>query len=186
MKSCACKSGFTLIELLVVVLIIGILAAIALPQYQKAVRKSRLASMHTALKTIQKGIDLYWLEHGTASKVLYFSGMKRNADLDITIPCANEDAYGCYTDVGKWDYSLRPEYGADICLLSDYYSDGTSGNNWLAGNQICWSKDAINSQWNLMGVSSGNIYNLEICDWWRNLYGSDRVVKKAADLCYGS
>ena len=58
------NSGFTLIELLVVVLIIGILAAVALPQYQKAVEKTRISEALTFMDAVYKSAQMCILEKG--------------------------------------------------------------------------------------------------------------------------
>ena len=58
------KQAFTLIELLVVVLIIGILAAVALPKYELAVAKARYMQLISLANALRKGQDLYKLANG--------------------------------------------------------------------------------------------------------------------------
>ncbi len=71
------KKGFTLIELLVVVLIVGILSAVALPQYTTAVEKARATEAISMIRSIRDAQQVYKMANGVYSSKL--------EDLDIEV-----------------------------------------------------------------------------------------------------
>ena len=79
------KQAFTLIELLVVVLIIGILAAVALPQYQKAVEKSHATQALTLVNSVFNAAENYYLANGVFPK--------RIDELSVEIPWTGTESW---------------------------------------------------------------------------------------------
>ena len=116
--------GFTLIELLVVVLIIGILAAVALPQYQKAVEKSKATQAITLLKSVYQAAEAYQLANGNWPTDF--------DELSVDIPwTGNIQIFGNYPALSNDEWSLqlyRPNnetyIGLIITRLSGKYKGG--------------------------------------------------------------
>lgn len=64
------SDGFTLIELLIVVVIIGILAAIAIPKFAATKDKAKLASVRTDIRNIMSAEEAYYIDHGVYTSTL--------------------------------------------------------------------------------------------------------------------
>ena len=155
------KKAFTLIELLVVVLIIGILAAIALPQYQTAVEKSRLAEVFTIVPTLQEAIDVWKLENGTPTDIVNFLGNARNGNGALAVDLSSLD---CSFSNGVGCASKNFSYSAACSTNGTCWIEATRRTN--GGYNVAWVRGNTSGQW------SG-----DECDYYDEFPAGEKICK---------
>jgi general secretion pathway protein G len=139
------KSGFTLVEILIVVIILGILAAIVIPQFTNASQDARKNSLSSQLQTVRSQIELYKLQHQDKLPDVVTSWTKLTSKTDVTGAVSATGSFGPYlqqipvnplnsqTAVINGDGTAAPT-GTTTGWVYDYAAGTGTGKFWATGS----------------------------------------------------
>ena len=132
------SGGFTLIELLVVVLIIGILAAVALPQYNKAVLRSRVVQLQTLADSLRTAQQVYYMENNAYAQ--------KFDELDISLPAgATITPYNTTLEQATWSNGMVAYISVNN-EIATYVENGNLGigiHSYFKGYHVCQSYNEL-------------------------------------------
>ncbi len=131
------RKGFTLVEILIVVIILGILAAIVIPQFTNASQDARKNSLTSQLQTIRSQVELYKLQH--ADKLPNLVGSNWN------LLTSKTDATGTVTSAGSFGPYLQQTPGNNL----------NSGTNVVQGTGAAITGSDATTGW-VYDYGSGN------------------------------
>ena len=121
------KSGFTLVEILIVVVILGILAAIVIPQFTEASTEAKESRLVSDLQTVRSQIELYKIQHNDdlpgAGSASFTDAMTKYTDVDGALATTQAPGDGVY---GPYLQKIPTNPWNDLATVGE---DGTLGDN---------------------------------------------------------
>ena len=118
--------GFTLVELLIVVIILGILAAIVIPQFSSAASEAKESSIASSLRSIRESLELYRLQHNESYPDDEFVA-QLTAGTDVTGAAGSD--FGPYF---RDPFPLNPvNLNSEVRIKSSMPSDPEGSEGWI-------------------------------------------------------
>lgn len=170
MKVTKKQKGFTLIEILVTIVIISGLAAIALPTYNRAIRRAEAVEGTSGLETLSKAQNLYFIDHSgytdDLSKLLIDLGNEdplSSSKFTYSVGDVSEGQYCIYSESNKHDYVLAKNFkdnseiicsGKDCSKIKDFVKEDSI-------SEMC--NGSFNGQCDLTSCGEGSTLNEEEC-----------------------
>lgn len=125
------RKGFTLVEILIVVIILGILAAVVIPQFTEASNDARASALASDLQTVRSQIELYKIQHldalpGTVAGVTMQQALTEKTDVSGALD--GDDAFGPYLQTFPTNpYTGTNDVGAATAADQAWIYNSTTG-----------------------------------------------------------
>jgi general secretion pathway protein G len=148
------KGGFTLVEILIVVIILGILAAIVIPQFTNASQDARKNSLTSQLQTIRSQVELYKLQHQDNLPNLGGSGANTGWDL-LTQKTTSAGTVDTTGTCGPYlqQVPINPLNSNSAIVDGDGSAAPAAGNGWVydygsgAGTGKFWATGIVDTKY---------------------------------------